>query len=60
MPSSDITKCVNGCAKQATCHRWLAKEKPLQSYGDFKPQEGQCKYYWEVRSWGVEPSSPHP
>lgn len=47
MPSSDITKCVNGCDKRETCWRWLAQGTEYQSYSDFKPDDnGECEHYW--------------
>ena len=51
-PMSDISMCQNKeCELKETCYRYLAIPFPqMQCYGDFKPVNGKCDYYWQIQA----------
>ena len=46
----DISMCLNkDCKLKETCYRFKAKQGKYQSYSDFKPKDGKCEYYWNIK-----------
>ena len=46
----DIAMCENEkCPKKDKCYRFTATPDPyMQTYSDFKNEDGECKGFWEV------------
>ena len=45
----DISMCNNSnCKLKEDCYRFTATPNPhRQSYGGFKPKDGECNHFWE-------------
>jgi len=42
----EITMCLNvECDRRRACYRFCAVPSEQQSYGDFKPERGECSYF---------------
>lgn len=51
----DISKCANNdCPLKSKCYRFRVLPDEYQSYADFKPVNGTCDSFWDVKGYPKE------